>query len=150
MYCNTCNEVILSTGCGYTTSLVNPTTLMLDASQILYHKDNGSISELTNLNISNGGTLELILETIDAKVAPLTSVLSTTLTYLRTKYVVNDLSQFLVSVSTELGLLNTEVLAGSQWTTVARPTSPIAGQDGYNLTTHHREYWNESAWVSYP
>jgi len=129
--------------------LVDATTLQLDASQVIYHQSNGALSALTNLGLSNGSTLELALETIDVDIAPLTSILSTTLTYLRTKYVINNLTQFLVAVSQELDYLNTTVVTGQEWTTVTRPTSPAEGEDGYNLTTHTREYWNNSAWISY-
>lgn len=145
MYCNSCNQQITTFGCG----CGHRTQTQKDAADVIYHLSNGEISELTNLEISNGATLELILETIDTKIAPLTSVLSTTLTYLRTKYVVNNLTQFLVAVSTELGLLNTTVLTGSEWTTAARPSSPTEGQDGYNLTLHSREYHNGTTWVQY-
>lgn len=36
----------------------------------------------------------------------------------------------------------------AQWTTVNRPSIPIEGEQGYNLTTHHMEYWNGTTWVS--
>src|SRR3990167_7376830 len=35
----------------------------------------------------------------------------------------------------------------AQWTTATRPTAPIEGMEGYNLTTHVPEYWNGSTWV---
>lgn len=147
MRCNTCYQYDNYCTCRH--SLVNPINLQIDSAQVIYHKSNGEISELTNLDLSNGATLELILETIDAKLEPITSILSTTLTYLRTKYVVNTLSQFLVAVSTELGELNTTAVTGQQWTTVARPSSPAEGEDGYNLTLQSREYWNGTIWTQY-
>lgn len=148
MWCSSCNQTITLTGCGCNSSSAHT---QKDAADIIYHKSNGEISELTNLDISNGATLELILETIDVQIAPVTtsSILATTLTYLRTKYVINNLTQFLVAVSTELDILNTIVLTGSEWTTAARPSSPDEGQDGYNLTLQAREYWNGSAWIQY-
>ena len=149
MYCNSCNQIITTNGCGCSTALVDPTTIQIDDSQVFYHKGNGELSALTNLGLSNGSTLELALETIDVAVGPLTSVLSTSLAYLRTKYVINNLTQFLVAVNTELNSLNTTVLTGQEWTTVARPSPAIEGTDGYNLTLHSREYWSGSAWVQY-
>ena len=149
MWCSSCNQLVTLNGCGCHSS--SSSHIQKDSADIIYHKTNGEISELTNLDISNGATLELILETIDSQIAPITtsSILSTTLTYLRTKYVVNNLTQFLVAVSTELEELNTTVLTGSEWTTAARPSSPEEGQDGYNLTLQAREYWNGSTWVQY-
>lgn len=118
-----------------------------DTASIIYHKSNGEISELINLDLENGSTLELILETIDTKLAGITGIMSTTLTYLRTKYTVNTLAQFMVAVSTELGVLNGKILGGNQWTTSSRPVSPVEGDQGFNLTTHHPEYYNGSSWV---
>lgn len=123
--------------------------VQLDSACVFYHKANSEVTELPNLDISNGATLESILEAIDTKIEPLTSVLSTTLTYLRTKYVINNLTQFLVAVSTELGELNDALTTGDEWTTVARPSSPTEGQRGYNLSLHQYEYWDSSAWVQY-
>jgi len=142
MYCNSCNQTITSDGCGCSST-------QIDDSNVIYHKSNGELSALTNLGLSNGSTLELALEAIDVSIAPLTSILSTTLTYLRTKYTINNLTQFLIAVSQELDSLNTTVVTGQEWTTVTRPSTPIEGEDGYNLTLHQREYYNGTSWISY-
>src|ERR1019366_1135718 len=39
-----------------------------------------------------------------------------------------------------------KLIPGS-WTTATRPASPVAGQMGFNTTTHQFEYWNNTAWV---
>lgn len=145
MTCSTCYRPSQYCTCNPCSSSA-PT--QVDSKDVIYHKSNNELSELTALDLANGSTLELILEAIDAKITPL-NLLSTTLTYLRTKYTISNLSQFLVAVSTELGELNTTVLTGAEWTTASRPTTPTEGQDGYNLTLHQREYYNGSSWLQY-
>ncbi len=76
-----------------------------DAAAIIYHKDNGEISELTALNLNNGATLELILETIDDYIAQI-KVNEWDLPYLDDKYLINTLQQMSVAIDTELALLN--------------------------------------------
>lgn len=90
--CNPC--VVVTTGC----------PIQLDTSCILYHKSNSEITELDGLNISNGATLELILETIDEKIKQL-NVIDLNLPCLRQTYVINTLQQFIAAVDTELCLI---------------------------------------------
>jgi hypothetical protein len=47
----------------------------------------------------------------------------------------------LVSLSNGLGIAN------QTWTTAGRPSSPVAGQQGYNTNFGQTEYWNGVAWV---
>lgn len=105
--CNKCGgcypcgcQVVVTTGC----------PVQLDFSCILYHKSNGEVTELDGLNLSNGASLELAIETIDEKIKQL-DVLGLTLTYLRSKYTVNTLQQFITAVETELSELNNRVTA---------------------------------------
>jgi hypothetical protein len=80
----------------------------LDFSCVIYHKDNNDVSELDGLNMTNGATLEAVIEAIDEKVKLLT-VSGWSLTYLRSGYVVNTLQQFAQSVDTELDLLRADI-----------------------------------------
>jgi hypothetical protein len=38
-------------------------------------------------------------------------------------------------------------VAPAQWTTAGRPSSPLAGQLGWNTTLARLEVWNGSAWL---
>jgi hypothetical protein len=38
-------------------------------------------------------------------------------------------------------------VAPAQWTTAGRPSSPLAGQLGWNTTLTRLEVWNGSAWL---
>lgn len=99
--CNSCFQVV-TTGC----------PIQLDFSCILYHKSNSSVTELDGLNLANGTTLELFAETVDEKIKQL-DVLDLNLPYLRTKYVINSLLQYLTAVDTELSSINDRLVAGS-------------------------------------
>jgi hypothetical protein len=119
-------------GCSSSTSCNSCSTpagcaIQLDFSCILYHKDNNDVSELDGLSMTNGATLEAVIEAIDEKVKQL-NVPSFTLTYLRASYVVNTLQQFAQSVDTELDLLRTDIdtsLASSQTFLVATDSATI-------------------------
>lgn len=103
--------------------------VQLDFACIIYHKTNSEISELDGLNLSNGSTLELVIETIDEKVKQL-NVLDFVLPILRATYVVNTMQQFCTSVDTQLGILN--VWRGN---VTADPSSPVDGWYWYNTTS---------------
>lgn len=82
--------------------------IKLDASCIIYHKNGSEISELLEgLELQNGATLELILETIDDYIKQI-KVGTWTLPYLVDSegYTINTLEQFADAVDQELGLLN--------------------------------------------
>lgn len=89
-------------------SSASPCPIQLDAQCVIYHKLNNEVSKLTNLNISNGGTLEITLETIDSYIAQL-NINNLSLPYLKGKYSIINLQQFASKVDTELGLLNASV-----------------------------------------
>lgn len=92
--CDPCAPSVCTTGC----------PIQLDFSCVIYHKNNNEVSELDGLNLSNGATLELVVETLDEKIKQV-NVLDVSLTYLRSKYVINTLKQFEAAVDTELPLL---------------------------------------------
>lgn len=112
-YCSSCGY----SSCTCSTSLVcGGCPVQLDSACIFYHKDNSELTALTNLAITNGATLELILESIDPYIGQL-KVINFTLPYLRVSYVVNSLQQFAQAVDTELSSMATDVataLAASQ------------------------------------
>jgi hypothetical protein len=76
----------------------------------LYHKDNNEISQLTALGLSNGATLELIVEAIDDKLEQL-NVPDWDLPYLRSSYLINSLEQFGEAVDTEFADIQGQVTA---------------------------------------
>lgn len=85
--------------------------IQLDSDCVIYHKNGNIPSGLINLGLGNGSTAQLIFDTIDAKLVAL-NVTSWSLPYLRgVPYTINTLQQFGQSVDTELGLLNTAVVA---------------------------------------
>lgn len=75
--------------------------VQLDFECIIYHKNNSDITELDGLNLSNGATLELVIESIDEKIKQL-KVLDFNLPCLRASYVINTMQQFTEAVDTEL------------------------------------------------
>lgn len=104
--CNPCNRC----GSNCYTVVTSGCPIQLDFSCILYHKSNNEVTELDGLNLANGSTLQLVIETLDEKIKQL-NVLDLTLTYLRTKYTVNTMQQFVTAVETELSELNDRVTA---------------------------------------
>lgn len=92
-----------STPCGCETDCTCP--IKLDFSCVIYNKANNDLGNLPNLNLSNGATLKLFAETVDAKFTN-TNFLNYTLPILRQSYVVNTQKQFSEAVDTQLGILN--------------------------------------------
>lgn len=80
--------------------------LQLDSSSVFYHKDNNEISELTNLGVENGASLELILEAIDSKLGQLSFEDFTLASLDGLGYTVDNLRQFAEAVDTEIGVLH--------------------------------------------
>lgn len=99
--CSTCYNPCNSCTCYVTTGC----PLQLDFSCVLYHKNNNEVTELDGLNLSNGATLELVIESIDEKIKQL-AVVNFTLTYLRQSYVINTMQQFCEAVDAELSDIN--------------------------------------------
>lgn len=85
-----------------------------DATCILYHKDNATLSQLINLGLPNGSSVSMILEAIDAQLGNL-QFQNFTLPCLRTtfSYVINTGQQFAQAVDTTLCVLNTAIAAAT-------------------------------------
>src|SRR5690349_1208881 len=96
----------------YTSSTCCPTgcPIQLDTSCVIYHKNNNQTSGLVGLQLGNGSTLELILDSIDVKLRGL-NVADWTLAYLRAGYTINTLQQLAEAVDQELSDLNDRVTA---------------------------------------
>lgn len=113
--------------------------VQLDTSCVIYHKQNNELSELTNLDLPNGSTLELILEQIDAALEGFTAS-AFALPILRTNYTVNTLKQFMVAVDTEIGELqlavgnNTFVETSLTATDSASIDFTVSGTSNHTLT----------------
>jgi len=101
--------------------------IQLDFSCVIYHKDNNAVSELDGLAMTNGATLEAVIEAIDEKVKLLT-VTGWSLPYLRATYVVNTLQQFAQSVDIELDLLRTDIN-----TALASATTSLTANDSATI-----------------
>lgn len=87
---------------------MSPCPLQLDSQCVFYHKFNSELSQLTNLNISNGASIESIFTAIDPYIGQL-KFGNFTLTYLRQSHVVNNLQQFAESVDNELSLIHSSI-----------------------------------------
>lgn len=120
--CNSCHQPIHQCCCNGSCPLG-----YIDFSCIIYHKSNNEVTELDGLNLSNGATLELIIETIDEKVKQL-NVLDFTLPCLRASYVVNTMKQFTEAVDTKLCALATDVA-----TALANSNTPITANDSTSI-----------------
>jgi len=101
--CDPCNQTVQSCsqyGC----------PVQLDFKCVIYHKDNNEISQLTALGLSNGSTLELIIEAIDDQLEQL-NVPDWSLPYLRASYLINSLQQFGEAVDDEFADIQSQVTA---------------------------------------
>lgn len=79
--------------------------IQLDTSCSIYHKNMNVLSGLVNLNLPNGSTLELILNTIDGQLGVL-NVNLWPLSFLRSvPYVITNLAQFGSAVDTQFNLI---------------------------------------------
>lgn len=114
--------------------------LELDAQCIKYHKLNNSVSTLTNMGISNGATLDLILNVVDSYIGQL-KVSTFSLEYLRTSYTINTLKQFVEAVDLELQALSETVTTPSAATNnwlgnlSSDPGAAVDGNMWYNTSS---------------
>lgn len=118
--CQTCYPVapcILPAGC----------PIQLDSACVFYHQGNNQLSGLTNLGLSNGATLELILDTIDDQLEAV-KVDSFNLPVLRVDYVIHTLKQFSEAVDTEIASLRAGV-AG----VVGTSSTPFSATDSATI-----------------
>ncbi len=135
-YCSCSNRYYTSSNCQpcyqqpcYVTS---GCPIQLDFSCVLYHKSNNEVTELDGLNLSNGATLELVIETIDEKIKQL-AVLDFSLPFLRESYVINTMKQFTEAVDTELSTITSGVSSSGSYTptltqvlAASNPTANVA------------------------
>lgn len=83
--------------------------IQLDTACVIYHKNNNQMSNLLEgLNINNGATLELILDTISAKVEQL-NFLDLNLPFLDDTYVINSLQSFATAVDSQFSAVNDQI-----------------------------------------
>lgn len=103
-YIRSCDQGCNNTGC----------ILQLDASCVIYHKDNNTLSQLRNLNLPNGSTAGLIFDAIDVQLGQIQAQ-NFSLTCLRGtfSYVINGMQQFAEAVDTILCTLNTSITAAA-------------------------------------
>lgn len=123
-YCPSCSNPCSQCCC---TTVVGGCPIQLDFSCVLYHKDNNEVTELDGLSLTNGATLELVIEEIDEQVKQL-KVSTFSLPCLRVDYVVNTLQQFCEAVDTKLCLVSDDVedaLAASQVELTANDSTTI-------------------------
>lgn len=115
----------------------NGCPVKLDFTCVIYHKDNNQLSKLDYLGLTNGATLQLVIETINEKLKQL-KVLDFTLPCLRATYVISNLEQFAEAVDTELCLIKSTIAAITVPPLVANDTSSIdfttSGTLGHTLT----------------
>lgn len=103
--CQSCYKPCQSCSCT-TQCVTTGCPIQLDSSCVFYHKNNSELSELENLGIQNGATLEYILEVIDATLGDSgIDILNFSLPCLRDRYTVNTLQQFAQAVDTDLCLI---------------------------------------------
>jgi hypothetical protein len=108
MYYNNPSVSILSNcGCPPPPCVSGECPIQLDFSCILYHKSNNQISALTNLGLTNGVTLQLFVETVDARFGK--SVLNWSLDCLREDYTITDFETFGEAVDTQLCVLQENI-----------------------------------------
>ena len=116
--------------CDYTSGC----PLQLDASCVIYHKQNNEVSGLTNLALPNGATLELILEQIDTNLEGFNPS-AFALPVLREQYVVHSLKQFMQAVDTEIGNLSDQAVLGGYLGEFTSDPSAENGQYWYNTSS---------------
>ena len=94
--------------CTFPVTCSNGCPVDLDFTCVFYHKDNNEVTELDGLGLTNGATLELVIETIDEKIKQMDFSL-VTLPYLKAGNTVNNLTQFAQAVDTEFAALAADV-----------------------------------------
>ena len=115
--------------------LPNGCPIQLDFKCVIYHKDNNEVSQLTNLGLTNGATLEQFAVAVDA-IAGQVNVPDWDLPFLRNapnSYIINTLEQFGEAVDTELADLQAQITALAA--SAAVPITPI-DSNSINITAN--------------
>lgn len=110
--CRSINYPPKSYGCGCPPD-ASGCPIKLDFKCIIYHKDNNQLSELTNLDLTNGATLEQFAVAVDNLIGQI-NVPDWSLPFLRNapnSYTINTLEQFGEAVDTELADLQAQITA---------------------------------------
>lgn len=80
--------------------------IKLDATCIIYHKNNNDVTQLDNLDLQNGATLELFMNTVDDYIGQIkASNWSFPILVDELGYTINTLQQFATAVDEQIGLL---------------------------------------------
>lgn len=87
----------------------NGCPILLDSNCVIYHQFNNQISGLKNLNLGNGSTLQLILDTIDVQLGVLNAAAWAVPNLRADGFTINTLPQFAAAVDTELGVIANEI-----------------------------------------
>jgi hypothetical protein len=107
--CDPCNT---NTGC----------PIQLDFDCVIYHKDNNEVTNLTNLALTNGATLNQFAEAVDTYIGFIKAQ-DYNLPCLRDTYTINSLQEFAEAVDTELCEIRTEIETIEA--SVATPITPV-------------------------
>lgn len=106
----------------------NGCPIMLDTNCSIYHLLQSSASRLVNLNLPNGSTLQLILETIDLQLGQI-NVNAWSLPFLRAvPYTITTLTQFGQSVDTEFSVVQAQLNILN-----AQALTPITANDSASI-----------------
>lgn len=117
--CDPCNS---NTGCA----------IQLDMECVIYHKSNNQVSNLTNLGLTNGSTLNQFVEAVDPYIGQL-KVQNHSLPCLRADYTINNLQQFTQSVDTELCSIKSDLIDLA--TLINTPITPV-NSDSISIVTY--------------
>jgi hypothetical protein len=115
--CDPCNS---NTGC----------PIQLDWDCSIYHKDNNEVTNLTNLGLANGATLNQFAEAVDTYIGEIKAQ-DYNLPCLSATYTINSLQEFAEAVDTVLCELTDDITTVSG--SVATPITPVDTQS-INLT----------------
>jgi len=115
--CDPCNT---NTGC----------PIQLDWDCSIYHKDNNEVTNLTNLALTNGATLNQFAEAVDPYIGQIKAA-NFNLPCLRADYTINSMKEFAEAVDTQLCQLSSDID-----TVAGEVTTPITVTDtqSVNLT----------------
>lgn len=132
-YCTHCHQYTSCSpcDCGCSQSSDTGCPIQLDFSCVIYHKDNNEVTELDGLALTNGATLELVIETIDEKIKQL-NVPDWDLAFLDGIYTINNLTQFGEAVNVQFEQVDTDITALTAL--VNLPITPV-DSESINLTT---------------
>jgi hypothetical protein len=125
--CNPCSTT--SDGC----------PIKLDTACVIYHKSLSTPSGLEALNLPNGSTLDLILDTIDVQLRQI-NVPDWTLPFLDDSYVINTLEQFGTAVDSQFAEVDSQIsdintLIEGMGYLGALPADPVLAD------TENGQYW---------